>query len=463
MARVKQAAAVAAEPVEGPWVLPQGWRWDAISSIAEVIAGQSPPSSTYNDNGVGLPFYQGKAEFGRDTPTVAKWCSQPSKKAEPGDVLISVRAPVGPTNFAKERCGIGRGLAAIRATDGVGASWIRYWLAHSKNRLIEQATGTTFEAISSGILRSHPIPIPPLDTQRRIVARIDELFTELDDGEVALKRAKDNLEIYRKSLLKAAVTGELTAHWRVANPAQETGEQLLQLILADRKARWEAEPKNRGKLFVSANLPLDDDAKDFPKSWTQASIGQLFKVNVGATPARSEASLWNGDIPWVSSGEVAFNRIRKTRETITDAALRGSRERVQPLGTIMLGMIGEGKTRGQAAILDIAAAHNQNCASIRVPDTPIPPEYVFYFLRERYELSRKDGLGGNQPALNKARVEAMVMPLPPLEEMQQIVQQLGLAWDDLADLETFITEILRSNYILRQTILNAAFRGDLTT
>jgi len=86
-----------------------------LQEVAEIIMGQSPPGDTYNETGDGLPFFQGKAEFGETCPTVKKWCNAPKKIAEAGDILMSVRAPVGPTNLASERCCIGRGLAAIRA------------------------------------------------------------------------------------------------------------------------------------------------------------------------------------------------------------------------------------------------------------------------------------------------------------------------------------------------------------
>jgi type I restriction enzyme, S subunit len=94
---------------------PDGWIDVVLSDIAFIQMGQSPDSSTYNEKGVGLPFFQGKAEFGKLFPTVRKWCSEPKKVAEAGDILLSVRAPVGPTNIAAERCCIGRGLTAIQA------------------------------------------------------------------------------------------------------------------------------------------------------------------------------------------------------------------------------------------------------------------------------------------------------------------------------------------------------------
>lgn len=99
--------------------LPEGWEWKRLGDkqYFDLIMGQSPPSSSYNLRGVGLPFFQGKAEFGTLHPVARKFCSAPSRLAEKDDILISVRAPVGPTNLADQKCCIGRGLAAIRCKD----------------------------------------------------------------------------------------------------------------------------------------------------------------------------------------------------------------------------------------------------------------------------------------------------------------------------------------------------------
>lgn len=94
--------------------LPAGWRWVRLGDIADIIAGQSPPGETYRKKPEGLPFFQGKADFGLVHPSAATWCVAPIKIARIGDILISVRAPVGPTNIADQECCIGRGLAAIR-------------------------------------------------------------------------------------------------------------------------------------------------------------------------------------------------------------------------------------------------------------------------------------------------------------------------------------------------------------
>ncbi len=94
--------------------LPQGWVAAPLREFADIILGQSPPGRAYNADGRGLPFFQGKAEFGDLRPTVRKWTTEATRVAEADDVLLSVRAPVGPVNLAPTRCAIGRGLAALR-------------------------------------------------------------------------------------------------------------------------------------------------------------------------------------------------------------------------------------------------------------------------------------------------------------------------------------------------------------
>ena len=94
--------------------IPKHWQVKKLGEVCKIILGQSPPSDTYNTTGTGLPFFQGKAEFTELYPIVEKWCSSPNKIAEPNDILLSVRAPVGALNIANQKCCIGRGLAAIR-------------------------------------------------------------------------------------------------------------------------------------------------------------------------------------------------------------------------------------------------------------------------------------------------------------------------------------------------------------
>ena len=151
------------------------WPSVELGTIADVAMGQSPPGYTYNDDNDGLPFFQGKADFGHQFPVVRKWCSQPQRVAEAGDVLLSVRAPVGPTNVAREPSCIGRGLAAIRArADRVEQEYLRLFFKYQEGALALRGQGSTFGAISRRDIERLEVPLPPPAEQRRIVAILDQ-------------------------------------------------------------------------------------------------------------------------------------------------------------------------------------------------------------------------------------------------------------------------------------------------
>jgi len=124
-------------------------------------------------------------------------------------------------------------------------------------------------------------------------------------------------------------------------------------------------------------------------------------------------------------------------------------------------MIGEGKTRGQVAILDIEAANNQNCAAIWVPETDVPSEYVYYWLWSRYEETRRGSSGNNQPALNKAIVESIPCPLPPLDELNEVVFRVECSLQQISQQEVAIERSLKQAAAQRKNILKAAFAGQL--
>lgn len=136
--------------------------------------GQSPPSSTYNTSGTGLPFFQGKADFGEIYPNTRVYCSQPARVAEPGDILISVRAPVGPTNLARERCCIGRGLSALRSSKHLDAAFLFYFLRYYEPQLAKLGLGSTFAAINRDDLEDTSIPLPDLPEQKRIARQLEQ-------------------------------------------------------------------------------------------------------------------------------------------------------------------------------------------------------------------------------------------------------------------------------------------------
>lgn len=181
--------------------LPDNWKLVKLGDVVKVNMGQSPESSTYNDNGDGLPFFQGKAEFTELSPKVVKWCSKPLKIAEPNDILLCVRAPVGDINLADTKCCIGRGLAALTFKN---YKYLYYYLKLKQKELDSKGTGTTFKSISGNIIKDTLFPLPPENIQKAIVSKIEELFTEVDNGIKQLKEAQEQLKLFKQSVLKEA-------------------------------------------------------------------------------------------------------------------------------------------------------------------------------------------------------------------------------------------------------------------
>lgn len=144
-----------------------------LNQVCTIIAGQSPSSETYNSEGIGIPFFQGKTDFGITSPTIRMYCSEPIKIAEPGDILISVRAPVGPTNLCNTKSCIGRGLSAIRPSSKIDRQYLIQFLKHHEPILAQSGVGSTFKAITQADLNNIDIPFPPLEEQKRIAAILD--------------------------------------------------------------------------------------------------------------------------------------------------------------------------------------------------------------------------------------------------------------------------------------------------
>ena len=191
------------------WTLPDGWQLVSLSDVCEIISGQSPPSSTYRKTQEGLPFFQGKADFGLIHPIPSVWCVEPKKISEPGDILISVRAPVGPTNIAVVKCCIGRGLAAIRCSEKVERDFVLSALRLFEQELVQQGTGSTFDAINRDQLERFEIPLPPLSEQKRIAAVLRERMEAVECARKSAEAQLSTINALPGALLRQAFRGEL--------------------------------------------------------------------------------------------------------------------------------------------------------------------------------------------------------------------------------------------------------------
>ena len=145
-----------------------------LGEVCKVVMGQSPPSSSYNTAKNGLPFFQGKTDFGELYPTAQFYCNEPSRVAYGGDILISVRAPVGPTNLAREQCCIGRGLSALQAHENLDPIYLLFFLRYFEPQLARLGKGSTFEAVNRDDLETLRIPLPTISEQKRIARLLEQ-------------------------------------------------------------------------------------------------------------------------------------------------------------------------------------------------------------------------------------------------------------------------------------------------
>lgn len=196
---------------DGPFVdselgkIPQGWEIGTLSEIADITMGQSPKGSSYNEEGNGIIFYQGRAEFGNRFPSIRLYTTEPTRIAEINSVLLSVRAPVGDINIAKNTCCIGRGLAAIKSKHGCN-SFILY-LLQSLKPLLEQynGEGTVFGCINRKEIEGLPIIIP----KESVINEFEEIVEKIDSEIKNLTIEQENLSALRDTLLPKLMAGEI--------------------------------------------------------------------------------------------------------------------------------------------------------------------------------------------------------------------------------------------------------------
>lgn len=163
-----------------------------LKDVCAINMGQSPDSDSYNDNGDGVPFFQGNADFGERYPVTRKWCSAPTKMAAPEDILISVRAPIGAMNYAKEDCCIGRGLAALTPDKTKVSPEFIFWLLKGKNtELNSKGTGSTFKAIGRKVLEETMVPDIPLEKQLEYSEALEKVYAVIQHRKSELQMLDD--------------------------------------------------------------------------------------------------------------------------------------------------------------------------------------------------------------------------------------------------------------------------------
>lgn len=435
--------------------LPQGWEIKKMPDVVKWGSGGTPKATVreYYENGTIPWLIIGDLNDGIVTESASKITqagleNSSAKMIPAGTLLVAMYGSIGKLGITSIECCTNQAIAFAKELHGVTTQYMYYYMMLMKSKLISMGKGGTQKNISQTVLNSLDVIVPPTPEQKRIVSQIEESLSQLDSAVETLKKTKQQLEIYRQAVLKEAFQGGYTTAWRNENTDTKSTINDYQSI------------EIKTAPFKDISGDENEINLDLPKEWLYLRIGEVFDVEVGSTPSRQNNKYWNGNINWVSSGEVRFNHINSTNECITEDGLKNSSTNLQSIGTVMLAMIGEGKTRGQAAILDIPAAHNQNTAAILVSRTPCDPKYIYYFLQLNYNHTRRVGSGNNQKALNKERVRALHFPFATFEEQRIIVDEIECRLSLCEETMKTVDQSLQQSEALRQSILKQAFEEE---
>ena len=279
----------------------------------------------------------------------------------------------------------------------------------------------------------------------------------------------------KNSILQMAVQGKLVPQ----DPNDEPASVLLERIRAEKEQLIKEgkikKEKNPSIIFRGAdNLPYEKIGKnepvciadevpfDIPESWEWVRLGNIGDWGSGATPNRTTPEYYNGNIPWLKTGDLNDNYITDIPETITELALAKTSVRLNPIGSVLIAMYGA--TIGKLGILKIPATTNQACCAC-VPFTDIYNEFLFYFLMSQKVAFVKRGEGGAQPNISKEKIVSTLMPLPPVAEQKRIVEKLRILQpyiDYYAVLEKSDIKLTQSfPEKLKKSILQYAVQGKL--
>ena len=281
------------------------------------------------------------------------------------------------------------------------------------NKLV---AGSTRKRISKGNLINIPIYLPPLSEQKRIAAKIDQLFALIQKIETAAQQYDELKTSLKSKVLDLAMQGKLVKQDSNDEPASE----LLNQIEAEK-----AQLIKEKKIKRSKPLPeITDEEKpfDIPDSWEWVRLGMIGTWAAGGTPSRKHPEYYGGNIPWLKTGDLNDGIVTKTTEKITKLGLENSSVKLNKPGNILIAMYGA--TIGKLGVVgDQALVTNQACCGCTTYHG-IYNWYLFYYLLASRRRLIELGSGGAQPNISKKKIEDFVFPLPPLSEQKQIVAKI---------------------------------------
>lgn len=472
------------------WDIPPTWKWSVIRELGDVVSGGTPSTRVPEYWGGDVIWFAPsdltgyKQKFiarGAKTLSDAGLAKSSAKLMPAGSVMFSSRAPVGYVAINSQPSATNQGFKSIIPHGELFNEYLYHYLHAAKQIAEERATGTTFKELSGSAFSALPVPVAPANEQRRIVKKIEALFDKIDRGVESLRAAKSSLGLYRKSLLKSAFEGRVTAGWRVRNPDKlETSEAFIARIQKERESRyrdalgeWEkalAEWRingEEGKKPVTPKRPavfkLSDESGRAP--WPTAQVralvgaplvnGRSVKGRAGGFPVLRLTALKNGKIDCAEHKEGDWTQedarpFLVGRDDIFLARGNGSKRLVGIAGRVLGDL--------EPVAFPDTMIRVQIDRSVLLPDFFI---LIWNSQAVRQQIERTARTTAGIYKINQQHVLGFTLPLPGLHEQAEIARLLGHRLDAADVLDTEIDQSLAHARLLRQSILKQAFAGQL--
>ena len=458
---------------EGPWAVPEGWAWtrlsDALGNVRTTASKKEFGKEVFQYIDLGA-IQEGKivkpqSLDGQDAPSRAR------QIVKAGDTVFScVRV------YLQNIALVGEGLTSpvastafcvLRPSEAVDARYLNYFVRSQRfiEWMIPLQRGNSPPAVVDSDVKGQFIPLAPLAEQTRIAARVDALFAEIAEGEAALAAARKGLDTFRRALLKAAVTGELTKDWREKNPATETGHDLLARIARSRAAKGQV--KGRARRAVDAS-PLDTSALPaLPEGWAWATVD-----HVKTSDQRNGISIAGSSSP---PGVKAMRLDALTAHGINLDAIRYIPLPEDRVGDyrVNAGDLLISRANGSAEFVGRAVYVSDIGEIVVFPDT-----IIRYPLGRDAQIGRWMEMAWNSPLgrsqirrlakttagilkISQEDISQIFLPIPPPGEAAEILRRVSEALSAAADTFTVLDAEAADAARLKQSILKAAFEGRL--
>ena len=406
--------------------LPKGWTIAKLGDICFTTSGGTPSRKVPNYYLGNIPWVKsGELDKGIIYDTEEKINEEAIKNSSAkifpeGTLLIALYgATVGKLAFLGVPAATNQAICGIYKSEVVNTRFLYYFLILQKSNLVSQSIGGAQPNISQGIIKDLEIPLAPLNEQKRIVTKLEQLLTDLDKGIEYLETAKQQLKVYRQAVLKWAFEGKLT----------------------------------------------NENVKDgvLPEGWKWKTIEDVADISSGVTPLRTNKSYWEkGTIPWITSGALNEEFVYRAEEFVTKKAFEETTLKLLPKHTLLLALYGEGKTRGKCSELMFESTTNQAVAGIKLKiEFEDIRRFLKWFLLKNYQDIRLLSSGGVQPNLNSTIVKKTQFPFPPLKEQIKIIKEIESRLSVCDKIEETIENSLKQAEALRLSIIKKAFEGKL--